>query len=134
MNLVRINEVPYDKLETFIMNNQHINSVRLQKAGYAVLKDDCMIGCFILESIDAGDSYWLQQLFIEKKEAAKLPVLIETILTLAREKEAKRVHVHSHQPVVDVLLEALQFNPQTLHHSLTVQHDIEGQWWTYQVS
>lgn len=90
-------------------------------------------GCFVIDSIDE-DIYWLKQLYVTKNAAASLPVLLESILALAKEKQAKQLFVHSHQPMVDVLLEALQFSPQKENAFVANQPDNKGNWWTYNVS
>lgn len=101
--------------------------------GYIVEIDGEIEASFILDELDSG-ALWLKQLYITQTEAAKLPILLETILQLARSQEAKTVYVHSHQPVVDILLEALQF---TIENNLTVfpkKPVMIGNWWSYHVS
>lgn len=134
MKLIRINQIPYNILQEFLLKNPNIKGKDLLKSGYGVVKSDEMIGCFVLESMNEGDSCWLQKLYITQSETKKLPVLIESILALAKRQEAKRVHVHSHQPVVDILLEALQFSPQRTREYVPMNTMITGNWWTYQVS
>jgi hypothetical protein len=63
-----------------------------------------------------------------------LPFLIEGILTLAKEHEVKGVYVHSHQPTVDIILEALQFHPQKEHVLVDKYPVTHGNWWSYRVS
>lgn len=133
MNLVRVNDVPYNALEAFLHHNPHVDGTKLAGSGYAVLIGGKIEGCFVLEQVESG-CYWLKQLYIAKQEAAKLPILLEAILVLAKEKEAKQVRVHSHQPVVDLLLEALQFCPQKGETYTQYVHQDEGSWWVYQVS
>ncbi|MED4475656.1 hypothetical protein [Oceanobacillus caeni] len=90
--------------------------------------------CFILDEMDEKDAYWLKQLYITRTEANKLPVLLESILTIAKSLKAKSVYVHSHQPVVDILLEALQFHPQKDASFVDKYPLKKGSWWTYNVS
>src|SRR5699024_6255680 len=70
-----------------------------------------MIGYFELELME-DYQYWLKQLYIIRNEAGKLPVLLEYILLLAKEKEATVIYAHSEQPVTDLLLESMCFSLQ----------------------
>lgn len=134
MELIRANKISFDQLEHFLEQNEAVDGKKLIQSGYVVVSDESIIGCFVLESVDAFTSYWLQQLYMVRKEAAKLPVLLESIIQLAREQDVKRVYVHSHQPGVDVLLEALQFTQQTKRGLAFQKKRPTGNWWTYSVS
>lgn len=134
MKLIRINQIPYSSLEDFLMENPEIEGRKLLNDGFAVMKSDKMIGCFILESTDTDDSYWLKKVYITQFESKMLPVLIESILVFSKQQEAKRIYVYSHQPVVNLLLETLQFNPQKMREYMLTDESIEGNWWAYQVS
>ncbi|UJL45995.1 hypothetical protein KFZ58_16755 [Virgibacillus sp. NKC19-16] len=133
MNLISAHRAPAEKLGHFLENNQNVNKEGLIESGYVVEIEEQIQGCFSLERVDEG-VYWLKQLYITKAEAAKLPVLLESILNLAKEQHAKKVYVQSHQPVVDMLLEALQFHPQKEKVSVGKPNQKEGNWWTYNVS
>lgn len=133
MNLIAAHRAPEEKLDHFLENNQNVNKESLLDLGYVVEIEEQIQGCFSLEKMDEG-VYWLKQLYITKAEAAKLPVLLESILNLAKEQDAKKVYVHSHQPVVDLLLEALQFHPQKEEVVVGKSTQEEGNWWTYNVS
>lgn len=133
MNLIRANQVSVEKMEAFLMNNENVKKDGLMKHGYVVELNDKIEGCFVLEEMD-NEMYWLKQLYITKNEAAKLPVLLESILVLAKEQHAKKVYVHSHQPVVDIILDALQFHPQKGKLFVDKHTNQEGNWWSYQVS
>ncbi|SDQ12907.1 GNAT family N-acetyltransferase [Virgibacillus salinus] len=133
MKLIAANQASQEKLESFLTSNDNVEQDLLKKKGYIVEIDNNIEGCFILDSID-DDIYWLKQLYITKDYAKSLPVLLEAILAMAKEKQAKKVFVHSHQPMVDILLEALQFYPQK-ENILVDKHPIDkGSWWTYNVS
>lgn len=133
MHMIRAHDVSYDRLKVFLEKNQTVDKVNLLKNGYVVEIQDEIEGCFILEMMREGE-YWLKQLFITKEHAAMLPVLLEAILTLAKQQRAIVVYVHSYQPVVDILLEALQFHPQK-EKDFVDKHEInKGNWWSYSVS
>ncbi|HLR62050.1 MAG TPA: hypothetical protein VK097_06385 [Lentibacillus sp.] len=133
MELIAANQATKEKLETFLENNKDVERDLLLEKGYVVEFNGMVEGCFVIDSIDE-DIYWLKQLYVTKNAAASLPVLLESILALAKEKQAKQLFVHSHQPMVDVLLEALQFSPQKENAFVANQPDNKGNWWTYNVS
>lgn len=133
MEIIPANQADVGQLTRFLNKNDGVEKDMLQQKGYVVIIKDQIEGCFVLDSVDE-DNYWLKQLYITKNEAASLPVLLESVLALAKQKMAKTVYVHSHQPMVDVLLEALQFYPQK-ENDFVDNHPIDkGNWWTYQVS
>ncbi len=123
----------YEQLKDYLERNDNINKQLLLQKGYVVEISGQIEASFILEELDA-DILWLKQLYITQSKAAKLPVLLETILQLARKREAKRVYVHSHQPVVDILLEALSFQPEKQNKFIDEKSLMTGSWWSYQVS
>ncbi|MBT2215319.1 hypothetical protein KK120_05700 [Virgibacillus dakarensis] len=133
MNLVAIKHAPKDKVEQFLDHNQDVVRDSLFKNGYVIEMDQQIEGCFILEQVDIG-VYWLKQLHVTKKAAPSLPVLLESVLALAKERNARSVYVHSHQPMVDVLLEALQFHPQKENVFVDNYSADKGNWWSYNVS
>ncbi|API91834.1 hypothetical protein KM914_08860 [Virgibacillus pantothenticus] len=133
MNLVQASKASAEKLEHFLQNNPNLNEYSLLQRGYVVELQGEIEGCFILEEMEKG-TYWLKQLYITQSEAAVLPVLLESILTMAKQQHAQRVYVHSHQPVVDILLEALQFHPQKERAFVNKYDQRDGNWWLYHVS
>ncbi|MFD1172499.1 GNAT family N-acetyltransferase [Oceanobacillus picturae] len=133
MNLIPANQMDMKKVEQFLEKNEGINKASLVRAGYVVEVSGEIVGCFSLETMEEG-IYWLKQLYINQTNASKLPVLLEAILTLAKQQQAKSVYVHSHQPVVDILLEALQFHPQKEKMFVDKYKRDEGNWWLYHVS
>lgn len=133
MKLIPANKAPQRELECFLDKNENVDGDILVDKGYAVDVDGQIEGCFVLEAVDEG-IFWLKQLYITKSAANKLPVLLEAILTLAKEKQAQKVYVHSHQPMVDILLEALQFHPQAATEWVDKYPIEKGNWWTYSVS
>lgn len=133
MNLIPTKHASDDLVDAFLVKNPEINKHALLTSGHVVEIKGKIIGCFILERMEA-DLYWLKQLYITKSAAAKLPLLVETILVLAKKNEAKEVYVHSHQPMIDILLEALQFHQQETHTFLSKLQISKGRWWLYRVS
>ncbi|WP_164667568.1 GNAT family N-acetyltransferase [Virgibacillus doumboii] len=135
MKLIAAKNAPVEKLKNFLESNENVDKNLLLEKGYVVEIKDTIEGCFVMDLVDNHqDKYWLKQLYITPGAAASLPVLLETILALAKEKQAKQVFVHSHQPMVDVLLEALQFHPQK-NDLLEDKYPVDkGSWWTYNVS
>lgn len=133
MKIMPVKHAVYEQLEDYLERNDNINKQLLLQKGYVVEISGQIEASFILEELDA-DILWLKQLYITQSKAAKLPVLLETILQLARKREAKRVYVHSHQPVVDILLEALSFQPEKQNKFIDEKSLMTGSWWSYQVS
>lgn len=133
MDLVRANKVPIKQVEHFVETNAGLDLKSLLKSGYVMIVDEKIEGCFVLEQVDGG-FYWLKQLYITKAKANTLPFLFESILVLAKEKQANGVYVHSHQPTVDIILEALQFHPQKKNAPVDKYLASQGNWWSYKVS
>ena len=133
MKLVAAKHASIEKVEQFLQENQELTQDSLLHDGYLVEIEDKIEGCFALQPLEPG-VYWLKQLHVTKKAAPSLPVLLESVLTLAKEKNAKSVYVYSHQPVVDLLLDALQFRPQTEKEIVDIHTQKKGNWWLYNVS
>lgn len=133
MNLLKAERAPKQLLTTFLANNEDIDEEAIIQSGYVVMKDQKIIGCFVLQQIESK-LFWLKQLFIIKNEAMLLPILLKAILQLAERKYAKEVYVHSHQPMVDLLLKSLQFNPKENTPILQTLPRKKGTWWSYKIS
>jgi len=133
MNLIRANHVSEKRLDQFLNNNDTLDKEGLLSKGYVVEINDTIEGCFIMEPIQEG-LYWLKQLYITQSEAGSLPMLLESILALAKRQHARKVYVHSHQPMVDIILEAMQFHPQQENVLVDKLQEKQGKWWTYNVS
>lgn len=133
MKLSIASEVPVEKVDAFIETTNQIDKESLLKEGYVVEMNEQIKGCFILTTVE-DDVYWLKQLYIAKEAAQNLPVLLESIIVLAKGKAAKKIYVHSHQPVVDILLDALQFHKQKEALKLSNFKRTGGNWWAYDVS
>ncbi|MGM8364768.1 hypothetical protein ACLIBG_04700 [Virgibacillus sp. W0181] len=133
MNIMPANRASENTLAHFLDRNKDIKKESLLYSGYVVEVEGAIEGCFSLEQMEEG-IFWLKQLYITQTHAARLPYLLEGILTLVKRKQAKVIYVHSHQPVIDLLLEALQFNPQK-ESVFSEEYPItQGNWWSYKVS
>ena len=133
MKVMSVKHAIYEQLVDYLERNDNIDKRLLLHKGYVVEISGQIEASFILDELDA-DVLWLKQLYITQGKAAKLPVLLETILQLARKREAKLVYVHSHQPIVDILLEALKFQPEKHNKFIPETPLMTGSWWSYHVS
>jgi N-acetylglutamate synthase-like GNAT family acetyltransferase len=133
MRLMIASEVAEDKITEFLSKTDQVDQKSLLEDGYVVEIGDEIKGCFVLSTVE-NDIFWLKQLYIAKEAAQSLPVLLEMIIVLAKTKKAKKVYVHSHQPVVDILLGALQFHPQKEALNVNSTRPKQGNWWAYEVS
>jgi|SRR5690625_338601 len=133
MNLIKAERAPENLLNSFLESNEDINSIAIKRSGYVVMKDGQIVGCFVLQGLESN-RFWLKQLFITKQEAMILPILLKAILHLAEKNYAKEVYVHSHQPMVDWLLQSLQFHPQEGTLMLQSLPRRKGTWWSYKIS
>src|SRR5699024_7381586 len=111
MKIMAAEHATIDKIETFLDTTHEINKEGLLHDGYVVEIDEKIKGCFVLSIIE-DDVYWLKQLYYAEVPAAHHTVLLESILQITKGKQARKLYVHSHQTVVDIIHEALQFNPQ----------------------
>ena len=103
MKIIPVKRATYEQLDEFLSRNERIDKPLLFDKGFVVEIGGQIEASFILDELDSGGC-WLKQLYITQSHAAKLPVLLETILQIARKQEAGIVYVHSHQPVVDLSL------------------------------
>ncbi|MHA6250668.1 GNAT family N-acetyltransferase [Oceanobacillus sp. CAU 1775] len=133
MKIMSVKQAVYKELQDYLDRNEYISKNVLLENGYVVEISGKIEGSFVLEEIDEA-TLWLKQLYITQAQAAKLPALLETILQLARKRNAKSVYVHSHQPVVDILLEALKFQVTENKLSIPTKPSASGSWWSYHVS
>lgn len=135
MKLIYAKNIKESKRDAFFAANKHLNNDQLLADGYMVEHNDEIIGCFIIEPVSV-DICWLKQLYIIQSSAHLLPALLEAILMFAKRKQVKKVHVYSHQPTVDIILAALQFQVERKAEPITVNtdHYNNGKWWTYSVS
>lgn len=134
MKLIQARKVERAKRESFFALNEHLNESLLLKDGYLVEDSGQIIGCFIIEPTKK-DIYWLKQLYIAQTEARLLPALLEAILTLAKHKRAKKIYLYSHQPMVDIILSALQFHEDQSEQLSTKDNQFHrGTLWFYDVS
>lgn len=133
MQIYKVEEADQEAVNDFLYRNENVSKELLSSHGYVVEMNGRIDGCFVLEPME-DRYYWLKQLYITQSEARKLPVLLEGILVIAKKIEAKCVYVHSHQPVVDILLEALQFKREEQIEVRKIDSQKNGNWWAYNVS
>lgn len=133
MKIMSVKHAVYTELQDYLERNEYLVEDTLLAGGYVVEISGKIEGSFLLDEIDE-ETLWLKQLYITQAQAAKLPVLLETILQLARKRHAKSVYVHSHQPVVDILLEALKFQVTENKLSMPTSPSSSGSWWSCSVS
>lgn len=133
MKIIAAYRMPSEQIESFLQLADQVEKASLLQHGYVLVIDEVIKGCFIWMPVEK-DIYWLKQLYIVRDAAGNLPVLLETIVQMAREKQVEKLYVQSHQPVVDILLDALQFCPQQRGIQHETQQETEGKWWAYQVS
>lgn len=133
MKMVQARVADPKKVEHFLMKNEAINAEQLLENGFVVEIDDAIKGCFVIEPLDQ-ETYWLRQLYMTQEEILALPLIIESIVQRAQERNIKNIYVHSHQQVVDELLETLEFYPQTAPKPVDKDTFNKGNWWVYAVS
>lgn len=133
MKMVQASGADPKKVEHFLMKNEAINAEQLLEKGFVVEIDDAIKGCFVIEPLDQ-ETYWLRQLYMTQEEIIALPLIIESIVHRAQERNIKNIYVHSHQQVVDELLETLEFYPQTAPKSVDKGKVQQGKWWAYAIS
>ncbi len=133
MKIMPVKQATYEQLDSFLSRNQNIDKQLLVDKGFVVEIDGQIEASFILDELESG-GLWLKQLYITQSHAAKLPVLLETILQIAKQQRASAVYVHSHQPVVDILLEALDFRQEKKQIKIPQNPSRAGSWWSYEVS
>lgn len=133
MRLIRARDMDKEQIDSFLMYHPQIDQQCLLVDGYVIKVGSEIIACFTLEQFE-DQLYWLKQFYITKVEAVKLPILLESILALAKEQQAKKVFVNSHKRMIDIILAALQFCPQKEHKTLDKSVETTGQWWSYTIS
>ncbi|MCT2538297.1 hypothetical protein NC661_10310 [Aquibacillus koreensis] len=102
----------------------------LKAYGYFVEINEQYKAYFALAPVQAS-AYWLKSLYIKDGAPSSLPLaIIESSITLAREKKGAHVLIHSHQQALDALLEALQFeNQSTPAFAEDIPELPAGKWW-----
>lgn len=130
MRVIRASELPKEKVSNFLENHQQINSDDMLQSGYVIEIQGQICGCFLLKHIEKG-LYILRRFYITKTEALKIPIFIESIILLAKQKKATAIFVQSHKLMIDIILEALQFHPQGESDFLDKYTKNDGKWWSY---
>lgn len=134
MKLAKAHTVQGPLLESFIKTATSLDKSHLIKEGYVIQSNDCIKGCFILTQVSDED-YWLKQLFIHPEMTRNLPVLLETIMLMTRELHGRKLYIHSHQVLLNIILEALYFREtDSIPQSLENIQKQSGTWWYCTIS
>ncbi|MUV37404.1 hypothetical protein JNUCC1_01210 [Lentibacillus sp. JNUCC-1] len=133
MKIIRAEHVTDGTIDQLLTLNPDLDQQLLKTCGYVVDNDGLTAGCFALEQVKS-DVYWLRQLQLTPEMAGSVIVLIETVINMAKEKGAQALYVHSHQPQVDTLLTALQFDETTVTPGDVQAPEQAGKWWIYHIS
>ncbi|WP_152656871.1 hypothetical protein [Oceanobacillus sp. CFH 90083] len=133
MQIYQVKEAKIELIEEFIHKNEKPFGKRLTSESYVVEINGSIEGCFNLDAVDES-TYWLKQLYITKEHVQKLFVIFESVLVISRKNDIKCVYVHNQSPVVDILLESLQFKRESDVRFKNVYSEKTGNWWAYQVS
>jgi len=131
--LMKAKDATARDIHRLVDSNKSIDTEKLYQTGYVIKQADHLEGCFVLEKME-NNTLWLRQMFVTKEAVISLPGLLEAVLALAKNEEADNVIIHSHQVELDIVLEALQFFPQTDATYVDNSVDIPGKWWAYKVS
>ncbi len=132
MNLIPAKNASEENMAQFLKQNRDIDEVALRADGYVTEVDAQLVGCFILEPITER-TYMLKQLYMTNTELLKLPALIEAILVLLKDMHASKLFINSHQTMLDIILSALRFYPQSECELLENYPSNNGKWWSYQL-
>ncbi|HEY4600790.1 MAG TPA: hypothetical protein VIG73_05875 [Cerasibacillus sp.] len=131
MKLAKAHTVQGPLLESFIKTATSLDKGHLIKEGYVIQTNDCIKGCFILTQVSDED-YWLKQLFIHPEMTRNLPILLETIIMMTRELNGRKLYIHSHQVLLDIILDALYFEKtRDIPSALENIQKQSGKWWHY---
>ncbi|MCT1901185.1 hypothetical protein [Oceanobacillus sojae] len=133
MQIYQVKEAKIELIEDFIHKNERLFGKKLTEESYVVEVDGSIEGCFNLEKVDES-TYWLKQLYLNKEHVQKLFVVFESVLVISRKNDIKCVYVHNQSPVVDILLESLQFKRESDVTFKNINSEKTGNWWAYQVS
>ncbi|GIO24735.1 hypothetical protein [Oceanobacillus sp. J11TS1] len=133
MQIYQVKEAKLELVEEFIHNNEMAIGKKLTGQSYVIEINGRIEGCFDLERLDES-TYWLKQLHLNKEHVQKLFVVFESVLIIARKNNIKCVYVHNQSPVVDILLESLQFKRESDVTFKGIKSEKTGNWWAYQVS
>lgn len=133
MELIKARDVAREDLKKLVDNYESIEMERLIHSGYVMKQAGHFEGCFVLENKDQ-QTLWLRQMYVTKDTVISLPILLEAVLALAKERQVGHVVIHSHHTTLDTILEALQFSKQIETSGVDNLVDNPGKWWIYNVS
>lgn len=133
MKIIKASKFPEKYIHEFLKNAHQIQVENILKAGYILEVNHTISGCFILEKM-TENIYELKQFYLISTEAIKIPTLFEAVLTIAKEKSAKQVFVHSHKLMTDIILKSLNFYPHETPTFVKKSAENDGKWWSYTIS
>ncbi|MDC3411780.1 hypothetical protein NC797_11055 [Aquibacillus sp. 3ASR75-11] len=110
-----------------------VDKESLHACGYLVDYQGQYQAFFALAPVVDG-GYWLKSLYIKEGVPTTFPLtIIESSITLAKEKRASSLYVYSHQSALDRLLSILQFMPQEQPSFSKEIEAIGGNWWVMDI-
>lgn len=132
MKIIKASQFPEENISEFLKSAHQIEVENILHSGYMLEVNDEISGCFILEKM-ADKIYELKKFYLVSTEAIKIPTLFEEVLSIAKEIGAKQVFVHSHKLMTDIILESLNFYPQTDEPIINIGTKNSGKWWSYTI-
>jgi N-acetylglutamate synthase-like GNAT family acetyltransferase len=132
MKLIPASKLPEKKVLEFLKSAPQIKFRSLLQSGYVLEINHTIRGCFNLEKI-TGNIYELKQFYVTTTEDIEILQLFDMIIALAKKTGAKQIWVNSHKLMIDILLERLQFYPQTGQEQFKKHVKSSGKWWSYTI-
>lgn len=130
LRIIEASQLPEKNVHDFLKNAHQINPASVLESGYMLEIDGKICGCFVLEEI-TDKTFELKKFYLISTEAIKIPILFEAILSIAKEKKAKKVYVYSQKLMTDIILESFNFYPQENSGFPKKVGENEGKWWFY---
>lgn len=132
MKIIKASQFPEKYIHDFLKNAHQIDIKTVLELGYILEIDGKICGCFVLEEM-TDKIFELNKFYLISTEAIKIPPLFEAILTIAKEKNAKKVYVYSQKLMTDIILESFNFYPQEDTVFPKKEGESEGKWWFYTI-
>lgn len=133
MKIIKASQLPKKMIQDFLKSAHQIKVENILQSGYMLEVGDKITGCFVLEKI-TDQIYELKKFYLVSTEAIKIPTLFEAILSIAQENGAEQVVVNSQKLMTDIILQSLNFYPQTNTAHLEKEGKKGGKWWSYTIS
>ena len=130
LRIIKASQLSEKDVYDFLKNAHQIDIQSVLKSGYLLEIDGKICGCFVLEEM-TDHIFELKKFYLISTEAIKIPPLFEAILTIAKEKKAKKVYVYSQKLMTDIILESFNFYPQEDTVFPKKEGEDEGKWWFY---